>query len=454
MSSMYASLYIHVPVCIQKCSYCDFFSIPIHKTPAGFSFESFVTALLNEINLKMRVYAADGFSTVYIGGGTPSLLPAKNVAALCGGLRRLAPGQDFLRAKKPGRALSAHAGSGSECAARTEWTVEMNPGDVTQDALAAWAGGGANRLSLGIQSFNEKTLASVRRRNSPEENYRALDAVSREWRGGLSVDLIAGLPFQTEQSVLHDLSSVLEFSPEHVSLYQLSLEERTPLFSLARNKKAAGRGGEAAFLPSEDEAADMWLAGKDFLEARGFVRYETSNFALPGFESKHNETYWRLNSFIGAGPGSAGTLVAGNRCFRFDATRDIDRWLSFWRDFPVDAYDDASALLCGGEAETDRPVRFPPDAPVEISEIPAPDFAFETIMMGMRLSSGMSNKDFHRRFGADMFSFVGKTLEKWMERGMLVVDGDNVRMTEEGSLFLNAFLVDCAAEIDTAAVNR
>ena len=401
---MYTSIYIHIPVCIQKCLYCDFFSVPSASLPECFSFDEFVSALSVEIEAKKKLYGASGFDTVYIGGGTPSLIPEKNAEDLC----RII---DLSGAKRI-----------------CEWTVEMNPGDITPEKLSVWQDGGVSRLSLGIQTFDRKILNAVSRRNSPEENHRALDFISGYWKKDLSVDFIAGLPFQTEASLLDDLGLVMDYSPSHISLYQLSVEEGTPL--------AEKVGAGAMPLPSEDEASGIWFAGKKFLEDSGFIRYEISNFSRPGFESRHNLTYWRLNSFIGAGPGASGTLVRGDSCIRFENTKNIAEWLSFWKNYS------GSVCFCG-----DSGLALPEDIPMETCKISVQDFVLETIMMGMRLSSGIDMKVFFERFGTDIFSCIGNVLDKWAGRGMIRIEGGNIFLTEEGSMFLNRFLLDCAEEI-------
>lgn len=383
--------------------------------PPEFSFKAFVSALISEIKAKMKVYGAAGFNTVYIGGGTPSLVPAENVELLCNELK------PFLRSVIPSSGNSLKNPG-------YEWTVEMNPSDISREMLLSWQEGGVSRLSLGIQSFDEKVLDAVFRRNSPEENFSALNFISCYWKGDLSVDFIAGLPSQTADSLLEDIKAVLNFSPSHISLYQLSLEEKTPLWEMV----SAGK----IILPSEDESADIWFAGKNFLEGNGFRRYEISNFSRPGFESKHNLTYWRLNSFIGAGPGASGTLVSGNTCIRYENTRDVGRWLSFWLDY--------SGGLFSGESGDGRR-----DVPMEVQCVSSADFALETLMMGLRLCSGINADSFSRRFGVDIYSCVGTTLDKWAERGRLRIEGGRVFLTEEGLLFLNRFLCDCAEEIDS-----
>ncbi|MBO8449662.1 MAG: coproporphyrinogen III oxidase family protein [Spirochaetes bacterium] len=402
---------------MEKCTYCDFFSIPVSGLPAGFSPGRFISALVQEIEAGRRLYRAAGWSSVYTGGGTPSLLSPEDIRILC-------------------RAV----GRNIRTSPSAEWTVEMNPEDVTSGRLAAWEEGGANRLSLGIQTLQEPALRVLARRGSPQAVRRALQTVTDCWHGDLSVDLIAGLPFQTPASLADDLEEVLAFAPAHVSLYQLSVEDGTPL----ARQKAAG----AVPLPDEEEAAEIWEAGKCILEQNGFRRYEVSNFARPGHESQHNLAYWHLEPFFGAGPGASGTLVAGNSALRLENTRDLPAWLAFWENPPF-VFDRESGF---GPDSLHRTFPLPEarlfrDFPFHAEKIAPQDFAFETLMMGMRLTEGISGEAFRQRFGITLSACFGRTFSRWEQAGKLKTGGGRVFLTGPGLLFLNAFLVECLDEL-------
>ena len=406
-------LYVHIPFCRSKCAYCDFFSVPINARKPRFSFERYIKALLNEINAKLALYRGEGFSTVYIGGGSPSLMPAECAALFCAGVRQ----------------INVKSCRGINAASPIEWTVEMNPADVTEELLKAWGEGGANRLSLGVQSLSDKTLKAIGRRGRAEQNIAALTLASSVWRGELSVDLIAGLPYQSAADLCEDISAVLAFNPAHISLYQLTLEEGAPLFALS----AAG----AVPLPDDDEAALIWNAGKDMLANAGLLRYEVSNFALKGHECRHNIAYWHLNSFIGAGPGATGTLVRGSACTRLENTKDIDEWLAFWEN------EECAALFAEqGATAIER-------AHMRVEQVGYADFAFETLMMGMRLTSGVSEAAFRARFAEGLDGLFGATLQKWESAGRLKREGGCASLTDDGLLFLNAFLLECLTELSS-----
>lgn len=393
---MNPSLYVHIPVCLRKCDYCDFFSVP---GISGGKLSAIVRALASEIGTRERAWAPEGWKTVYIGGGTPSLLAPSDISLLC-------------RSIRPEGA--------------PEWTIEANPEDLTAEWLDACRAGGINRLSLGIQSMDDAVLSAVGRRGSRKANLDALSLVGERWKGALSVDLIAGLPGQARDSLEADIREVLSFAPAHVSLYSLTIEEGTPL-----DARLAGSNPPA--LPDEDESAAIWLAGRDLLASSGYTQYEVSNFALDGAESAHNLTYWHLEPYIGVGPGAAGTINTGDTAERFTDIANLDTWLEN------------------------------PAASFEVEHIGREACIREYLLMGMRLASGISRKRFKDRFGQDILELTGKTVRRWQDRGLIGVDtdsgagtdgaagtdgeADRVALTGGGLLFLNRFLADCMEEL-------
>ncbi len=381
---MNPSLYVHIPVCLRKCDYCDFFSVP---GIAGTKLSAIVRALAAEIAAREKTHAPDGWKTVYIGGGTPSLLSPADIAFLCGSIRPQA--------------------GGTKC---PEWTIEANPEDLSADWLASCRAGGINRLSVGIQSMDDAVLSAVGRRGSRKANLDALRLVRDVWTGSLSVDLIAGLPGQTRDGLETDIRELLAFSPDHVSLYSLTVVEGTPL-------SARLSGAQPPAVPDDDESAALWLAGRDLLSAAGYRQYEVSNFARSGAESAHNMTYWHLEPYIGVGPGAAGTVNSGDTAARFTDVQDIDRWLENPAgSFETEYIDRASCIR-------------------------------EFLLMGMRLASGISRKRFKDRFGQDILELTGKTVVRWQERGLAETGEDRVALNADGLLFLNRFLSDCMEEM-------
>ncbi len=259
-------LYVHVPFCVKKCDYCDFYSIPIQKKLIG----PYIKALLDEC----RKYAGLSFDTLYLGGGTPSLLGAENLIKLIEGLRT---SFDFSKL--------------------VESTIEVNPESATADFLEAARSVGITRISIGVQSLSQRELKSVSRIHIAEQ---AVDAINRALKlcfKSVSADLIVGLPGQTWQTLQESLSGVISLRINHLSLYCLSLEHDTPLAI-----------DPPVDLPSDDIQADLFERAMTFLKSRNFCHYEISNFAVKGFECLHNLNYWRGGEYLGLGPAAASHL--------------------------------------------------------------------------------------------------------------------------------------------------
>jgi oxygen-independent coproporphyrinogen-3 oxidase len=391
-----ASLYVHIPLCLKKCDYCDFFSLVPGAFPSGCRELSDITAsivdgLAREIDAWRAEYGFTSWKTVYIGGGTPSLLSVNDIERLGCAIR----GPDASR--NPTIA---------------EWTIEANPEDIGEAWLASCARAGINRLSIGVQSLDDACLTAVGRRGCSEKTIEALELVSRAWKGRLSLDLIAGLPGQSARGLIADLERLLPYQPDHLSLYSLTVEEGTPLA-----KRRYASTGVTLPLPDEDEAAEIWLAGRDWLEAHGFAQYEVSNFAKGGHESLHNMTYWKLDTYIGIGPGATGTIVSGDEAVRFTNTKDFASWLA------------------------------DPRVGRTIECISRKELMSEVLLMGMRLREGIVKCTFSERFGTDLASCIPRTIASWAARGLVIDKPDRLALTKEGLLFLNRFLLDAFDEL-------
>ncbi len=261
-----SGLYVHVPFCSGKCSYCDFFSVTSLDRAAEWA---------GHVRREARLLGGSfgSFDTLYLGGGTPSLLGAATLGHLMAGLRREL---SFVP--------------------DTEITLEVNPEDVHHEGLSAYRAMGVNRISMGIQSLDDRVLSILGRRHSAVRALRALQDIMNAGFHRVSVDLIYGVPGQGLDGWMETLSSVLAHRPHHISCYELTVSPGTPL---------AGRisSGEV-LMPGEDEPADMFMATSRRLAAEGYVHYEVSNFARPGCESRHNRKYWRRVPYLGLGPGA------------------------------------------------------------------------------------------------------------------------------------------------------
>ncbi|MBI2852925.1 MAG: radical SAM family heme chaperone HemW [Chloroflexi bacterium] len=263
-------IYIHVPFCVKKCDYCDFYSLP---TSPGFR-QSYVQALLREA----EAHAGMSFKTLYLGGGTPSLLGAGLLSDLIRGLRHRLNMSDVVEA-----------------------TIEVNPESATPELLGAAGDSGINRVSIGVQSLDDSELKAVGRIHTASQALETVKLVKHLGFKSISADIIIGLPGQTWQTLSRSLETMVDSGIEHISLYCLSLEEGT---LLAKNPPAD--------LPSDDMQAELFQRASGFLEVHDYIHYEVSNFALEGHQCRHNLNYWRGGEYLGLGPAAASHL-AGRR---------------------------------------------------------------------------------------------------------------------------------------------
>ena len=283
MNKKSLGLYIHIPFCKAKCAYCDFCSV---SGTGDEDMRRYVDALL----LQMEDYskAAKNYSvdTIFIGGGTPTVLPAKYVCDLIDGIYR-----NFDVPKK------------------AEFTMEANPATVSGATLAKYRRAGVNRLSIGLQSANQEELSALSRIHTREDFEASYLAARNAGFHNINVDIMYGIPLQTPDSFNRTLDYVTKLEPEHISMYGLKIEDGTP-FAAAR---------DTLILPDEDSEADMYFDGIRYLEAKGFRHYEISNFALPGYECRHNLKYWNCDEYLGLGCAAHSYF----RNLRFSFKRDI-----------------------------------------------------------------------------------------------------------------------------------
>lgn len=266
---MSLGIYIHIPFCQAKCSYCHFISIPYRQDIA----ELYKNAVMREIASSASSLDGEEVDSVYFGGGTPSLVPAEHIAALLGACRKR-----FRVAE--------------DC----EVSMEANPGTISPDKLAMYRRAGISRVSLGAQSFDDRELSSIGRLHSAEMIPASLSQLRAGGFRNINLDLMLGLPGQTEASWKRSLAETAHLSPAHVSVYMLDLDEQCPLFSAA--------AGGSINLPDEDLVSDLYLETIRHLTSCGYTQYEISNFAKPGFACRHNLKYWKRESVLGFGLGS------------------------------------------------------------------------------------------------------------------------------------------------------
>lgn len=259
-------LYIHIPFCLRKCLYCDFFSIPFDKSLS----EEYIDALMMEIDIRKE--GLGRLKTIYIGGGTPTVLSLKGLDRLFKKLRDIPWSHDI------------------------EITIEANPGTIDSEMVKILNSLGVNRFSLGIQSFIDRELEILGRIHNSLEGIKAIELIKNEGAKNLSIDLIYGIPGQSVKDWQYNLSRAIKYSPEHISTYELTPEKETPLYDLiteGRLKK-----------PDEDTIIDMYCHAIERLNRAGYIHYEISNFAKDGFQCRHNINYWDRGEYIGVGAGA------------------------------------------------------------------------------------------------------------------------------------------------------
>ncbi|WP_431225062.1 radical SAM family heme chaperone HemW [Serratia sp. L9] len=278
------SLYIHIPWCVQKCPYCDFNS---HALKGEVPHQEYVDHLLADLDADLPLASGREISTIFIGGGTPSLLSAEAMQALLDGVR-----------------------SRIKVADDAEITMEANPGTVEADRFSGYQRAGVNRISIGVQSFSAEKLTRLGRIHGPEEAKRAAQLATGLGLRSFNLDLMHGLPDQSLEEALDDLRQAIALNPPHLSWYQLTIEPNT-LFS-----------SRPPVLPDDDALWDIFERGHELLSAAGYQQYETSAYAKPGYQCQHNLNYWRFGDYLGIGCGAHGKLTfADGRILRTAKTK-------------------------------------------------------------------------------------------------------------------------------------
>jgi len=393
------ALYVHIPFCKTRCPYCDF------NTCAGIEalVPGYVEALSTEITAWGRLLGRPPAKTLFFGGGTPSCLPTREIADLC---RTAREAFDV-----PGDA---------------EITLEANPGDCGHEKLSGYLDIGINRLSVGVQSFDDAALKTLGRRHNSAEAGRAIRVARDAGFKNVSLDLIFGLPSQSLNQWRASLESALAYGPEHLSLYGLTLEPGTPMEKWVRE----GRVPE----PDPDLAADMYEMAEDTLAESGFRHYEISNWSRPQYECRHNLAYWRTEPYLGAGAG-AHSFLAGRRFANVSPPQAYVERLLPTRT-PDGAADPVTAMLEAGGVEN-------------VEEATPESLMADTVMMGLRLNTGVRDAAFRARFGVALDAVFRPVIDEMSSAGLLEAGPGGVRLTRRGRLLGNevfARFVGAAAE--------
>ncbi|MFC6039830.1 radical SAM family heme chaperone HemW [Paenisporosarcina macmurdoensis] len=379
---MIKGAYIHIPFCHQICHYCDFNKVFFKNQPVdeyietlGIEMEMFVEKYRDQLHIE----------TIFLGGGTPTALSAPQLQRLFELIKQHLP-QTHLQ----------------------EFTSEANPDELTYDKLVVMKNNGINRLSLGVQSFDEDILKRLGRTHSNEHVYHTIQMAKDIGFTNISIDLMYGLPGQTMEQWKHTLEKALELNLPHYSAYSLIVEPKTVFYNLMTKGKL--------ILPGEDLEADMYEVLMTAMESKGIHQYEISNFAQPGLHSMHNNLYWDNVSYAGFGAGAHG-YAKGNRYANIG---------------PIKKYMDA---VTAGE--------FPINSSHEVT---ATESMEEEMFLGLRKVAGVNKKQFAEKFGVSLEDVYGQVLSKYMETGSIHSNEDAVALTKRGRFIGNeifqSFLID------------
>ena len=372
-------VYVHIPYCVKKCSYCDFCSVPCDATA-----EQYPDALCREIELSRDRLPYEGpVPSVFFGGGTPTVLPAQGLVRILETIRRT-----------------------YEVRSDTEITVECNPGTASYADFVKLRAAGFNRLSMGLQSASDELLKAVGRIHTFDQFLTAYRAARDAGFQNINVDLMHGLPGQTQEDYLDSLKKVCDLGPEHISAYALILEEGTPLCKQVR-------AGEIV-LPGEDAVADMEDAGMAYLKEQGYERYEVSNFARPGYACRHNLIYWNDEPYLGFGVAAHSSAKGEGEWLRWSNTESIPEYLR---------------KLRRGKLPT-----------AETLHISKKEEMFELVMLGLRKVAGIPRGAFLDRFGLTMEQAFPDAWLNVQANGWWIDDHTRYALTPQGMDHLNTAL--------------
>lgn len=358
------ALYIHIPFCARKCNYCDFHSV-VSETK---TINRYLHALEKELQVFRGQYL---IKTIYIGGGTPSVLNESQLEKLLSGIVRYIPASEIQ-----------------------EYTVEINPGTVTKDKVEVLKEYFVNRISLGVQSFQDRQLKLLGRIHSGEDAKNAFALLRLHGFQNINVDLIFGCPEQTFDDWEKDLKVAMELNPEHLSAYALTYEDETPLANDLKNK--------IVHRVEEFVELEMYKMAISYLTRNRYNHYEISNFAKDGYECCHNRVYWENRGYIGIGAGAHSFL----RGVRTANEKDILKY--------IHGIQESTDIKSFGEC------------------LPQNLYAAETIIMSLRLRQGILNADFYERFGYAIEDKFGVQINRLQEHGLVTYEGDRLKLTEKG----------------------
>lgn len=359
-------IYIHIPFCIKKCGYCDFYSVKWDEESENI----YIHSAINEIKSYYELSSKYVVDSIYMGGGTPSIINPKNLEKIISAIRSIFTVEE-----------------------NSEISMEANPNSLSEN-LKIYGEIGINRLSIGIQSLNDNILKRIGRIHNSKEALQAIDSAISFGFENINADVMFNIPEQTVDDINDTISQLITKKIRHISFYSLKLEEGTPMYSLKKDKKIV--------MPEEDLEREMYYAGRNVMEKHGLMQYEISNFAVKGYECRHNLKYWKQEEYIGIGPSAHSFL--GN--VRFSNPSELTEYIT-----------------SGENGVFERNT---------LEEMDENDIKFEYIMLRLRLTEGLKFADFKNKFSIDFKEAYKEQIKHLTENNLIESDDDAIRLTKRG----------------------
>lgn len=370
---MAKALYIHIPFCTNKCFYCDFNSYVVNGQPVM----EYLEALDQEMKMTVEKYPPEEIKTIFVGGGTPTVLTPKELEFFLSSIHRYFPNWD----------------------PNIEFTMEANPGTIDEEKLQVMKAFGVNRLSMGVQAFQDSLLQYIGRIHTEKEVYESIEKARKYGFDNLSIDLILGLPNQTIEMMQESLQKAFQLNLPHFSVYSLKVEESTLFYEWYQKDKLP--------LPKEEDELNMFLLTMDQMKEKGYQQYEISNFAKQGFESKHNITYWKNEDYYGLGAGAHGYL----QNLRYFNKKGIAPYINALKELRLPIQEQRTISL--QEKKEDM------------------------LMLGLRMMQGVSFSDYENLFSEKLEQTFGRQIEKLTVEGLLIKDEKGIRLSPKGIIYGN-----------------
>ncbi len=387
-------IYIHIPFCVRKCYYCDFISYPDKLDYQ----KEYIEKIKQEIREEQEVFKDADITTIYIGGGTPSIIDSKYIIEILEYLYKFIGKKD------------------------REITIEINPGTINKTKLQDYKKAGINRISIGLQSSNDKILKTIGRIHNFEDFLKAYNLVVEEGFENINVDLMLGLPLQTIEDIKQSINEVLnlKLKPKHISIYSLIVEENTQLDKMLDEGKIT--------LPNDEYERKEYAYTKNTLELNGYKHYEISNFAQEGYESKHNVNCWKQKEYIGLGV-AAHSYING---IRFSNTTNLPKYLKNEKfEIPNEKeIEELKKKIDKQNNEYKLPLKIGIKTIHEIQN--EEDMQNEYMILGLRMLDGVKISEFKQKFVENPIYLFRKELEKLVDEKLIEIDLDNIKLTRKG----------------------